>query len=29
LRHPAQIEAFAYVVEGEGFRTAAMRSALS
>ena len=29
VRHAAQIDAFAYVVEGEGFRSAAMRSALS
>jgi hypothetical protein len=29
VAHAAQIEAFAYVVEGEGFRSAAMRSALS
>ncbi|MET0791245.1 MAG: hypothetical protein ABW061_06955 [Polyangiaceae bacterium] len=28
-RHSAQINAFAYVVEGEGFRSAAMRSAIS
>jgi len=29
LRHAAEIEAFAYVVEGEGFRASAVRSALS
>jgi len=29
LRHAAQIKAFAYVVEGEGFGAAAVRSALS
>ncbi len=29
LRHAGQIESFAYVVDGEGFRAAAMRSALS
>ncbi|HKO48634.1 MAG TPA: hypothetical protein VJV79_12970 [Polyangiaceae bacterium] len=29
LRHAAEIQAFAYVVEGEGFGAAAMRSAVS
>ncbi len=29
LQHASQIESFAYVVDGEGFRAAAMRSALS
>ena len=29
VQHASQIDAFAYVVDGEGFRAAAMRSALS